>query len=152
MMFGQFVPTDEKIVYADYLGAQGVLWTKKDSFACLTDRRIASLMVGSAGEVVYQDGLLEHYNSGVIHQPSLLGLYLACAVVALSTCGVGLLLLPSVVRAYYRQNKCGLVWVIREGVSVYVFANRNRLSRANHLYRLVMQAYEARMASMPRRP
>lgn len=153
-MFRQFIPEDEELLFAEHLGVQGMWWVGRDSFACLTNRRICSMMVGPWGEVVFQDGLLEHYNSGVVYQPGLLGLYVVCALFVLFalifTFGIGLILFPYVVQWYYRVHKCGLVWAIREGVSVYLFANRNRLSRANSLYRLASAQHDKRLAELSR--
>jgi hypothetical protein len=153
-MFRQFIPADEELLFAEYLGVQGLWWVGRHSFACLTNRRICSLTVGAWGEVVYQDGLLEHYNSGVIYQPGLLGLYVTCGLYILLvvpfTCGVGLIAFPYLVQWYYRMNKCGMVWAIREGVSIYLFTNRNRLIRANDLYRLASAQHEKRLADLPR--
>jgi hypothetical protein len=136
-MFRQFIAADEEIVMAEYFGVQGLWWVGRHSFACLTDKRIASLMVGSMGELVYQDGFLEHSNSGIVHQPGLLGLYITVGLFSILalvfTFGIGLILLPFVVQWYYRLHKCGLVWIIREGVAVYLFTNRKNLSRARTL-------------------
>lgn len=139
-MFSQFIPVDEEVLFAEYLGVQGLWWVGRHSFGCLTNRRVCSIMVGPWGEVVYQDAVLEDNNSGVIYQPGLLGLYLTSLIFILFalifTLGILLVLFPYVVQYYYRVNKCGLVWAIKEGVSVYIFTNRNKLSRANSLYRL----------------
>jgi hypothetical protein len=150
-MFSQFIPVDEQIMAVDYLGVQGLWWVGRHSFACVSERRIAAIMVGPWGEVIYQDGLLEHYNSGVIYQPGLLGLYIICAVyvlVSLSLFGLPLILFPYVVQYYYRVNKCGLVWVIRDGVSVYLFTNRKSLTKANRLYRLVADLHDKRVTHL----
>lgn len=151
-MFSQFLPTEERCLFVEYMGVQGMWWVGRYSFACLTERRLASINVGPWGEVVYQDGLLEHTNSGIVYQPGLLGLYVlvgAYSVFALLT-SLGLLLvfLPYVVQFYHRTRKCGLLWVIREGVSVYLFTNRNRLTRANHLYRIACNQRERRLQTM----
>jgi hypothetical protein len=153
MMFRQFIPPEEDILFVEFFGTQGMWWAGKNSFACLTNRRIASIMVGAWGEVTFQDGVLEHYNSGMIHQPGLLMLYVFVAlwvVFSLSLLGLPLLLLPYVVQYYYRVNKCGLVWAIREGIAVYLFSNRNRLVRANQLYRLAAGQYERHLHELPR--
>lgn len=75
-MFRQFIPEDEKIYIARYLGIQGLWGFGTRQFACVTDRRVADITVGRFGEVNYQDGYLEHINSGVIYQPSKFWLYL----------------------------------------------------------------------------
>lgn len=148
-MFSQFLCPDEQIYFVCYLGTQGMWGLGKKSFACLTNRRICSLQVGAFGEIVFQDGYLEQSNSGVIYQPDILFLYLLVGIFSLFaiifTFGLGLLLLPFVVQFYYRFKKCGLVWVIKEGLSVYVFCNRKKLSLANDLYRVVGEVREQRM-------
>lgn len=178
-MFRQFMSPDEEIYFAEYCGQLGFWIFGTHSFACLSNRRLASLQVGAFGRVLYNDGFLEHANSGVVHQPSLLKLYLwtafaivfgvlvlgialvsagtafdmlggvlglltAMLLVALGA-GVGLLTMFLTIRFYYLLNKCGLVWWIREGISVYVFTNRGKMNRANHLYRLSCQVRDERL-------
>lgn len=75
-MFNQFIPEDEQIQYACYLGIRGIWGIGTRQFACVTNRRVADITVGFLGEVTYQDGFLEHINSGIIYQPSKLWLYL----------------------------------------------------------------------------
>jgi hypothetical protein len=153
LMFRQFVPADETVLAAEYMGVQGMWWVGRHSFALLTNRRIASLWVGPWGEVIFQDGLLENHNSGIVYQPRILGLYILCIVYSLFalafTLGLGLVLLPYLVQSYYRVNKCGLVWCIKEGVSVYLFTNRNRLTKANALYRAASMQHDRRLAELP---
>ena len=147
-MFQQFLPENEAVLAAEYLGIKGLWGFGTSSFACVTHRRVASIQTGLFGEVVFQDGCMEYINSGIIYQPSKFGLYvlyLGLAFFALFTFGFGLLLAPFSVKAYYNLNKCGVVFVIREGVSVYAFTDRDRLIIANRLYRMVMQAREIRI-------
>lgn len=137
-MFKQFMPADEEVHFARYLGIEGFWILGTHSFGCLTNRRIATIRTGSFGEVVYQDGYLEYINSAAVYQPSKLLLYVAIAVLllaAIPTFGISLLLLPLVPKAYYRSKKCGVVFVVREGLSIYLFTNRNRLVLANRLQR-----------------
>jgi hypothetical protein len=178
-MFRQFMSPDEEIYFAEYCGLLGFWIFGTHSFACLSNRRLASLQVGAFGRVLYNDGFLEHANSGVVYQPSLLKLYLwtafavlfgvlvlgislafagtafemfhgvlglltAMLIVALGI-GVALLTVFVTIRLYYLLNKCGLVWWIREGISVYVFTNRGKMNRANHLYRLSCQVRDERL-------
>lgn len=178
-MFRQFLSPDEEIYFAEYCGQAGFWVFGTHSFACLSGRRLASLQVGSFGRLLYNDGFLEHANSGVVHQPSLLKLYLwaifacvfgllvlgasvvfastllgvpgglqggllAALVVALGL-GAGLLTVHGTIRLYHSLNKCGLIWWIREGVSVYVFTNRSKMNRANHLFRLACQVRDDRL-------
>lgn len=170
-MFKQFLPEEENIYFAEYLGVQGLWGFGTHSFACLTNRRIASIRVGVLGEVIYQDGYLEFLNSGIVYQPSKLLLYILVGAQFLAAVAVTLnilLTLPPVgwlvgipiivvavvlglmlsVRGFYRFHKCGLVWVVREGVSIYVFTNRKRLGRANHLFKLCTQIRERRYTEL----
>jgi len=178
-MFRQFMSPDEEIYFAEYCGQIGFWVFGTHSFACLSGRRLASLQVGAFGRVLYNDGFLEHANSGAVLQPSLLKLYiwaffaavfgllvlgvaivgagamlqqpggllgglLAALVVAVGL-GVGLLVVYGTIRLYHSLNKCGLVWWIREGISVYVFTNRGKMNRANHLFRLSCQVRDDRL-------
>ncbi len=143
-MFQQFLGTDEEIKFAEYMGQHGFLISVTHSFACLTDKRIISLKVGSFGEVLYQDAFIEDLNSGAIYQPSVLWLYVISAIIVLFTFGIGILLIPFIVKWYYKIKKCGLVFVIKEGLSVYIFVNRNRMSRSNALWRLASEIREGR--------
>jgi hypothetical protein len=184
IMFSQFIPTNEQIHFAEFLGVEGLWGIGRKSFACITDRRLASLRVGAFKEVVYQDGFLEHTNSGFVYQPSKLGLYIliffatllglglsgavfALAIAAYNPAGAGglvgantvfplvlgfafmCLILPALwliaVRTFYRFVKCGMVWCIREGISVYVFASRKRLTRINQLYRMLTELRDTRL-------
>lgn len=181
-MFRQFMSPDEEIYFAEYCGLLGLWIFGTHSFACLSNRRLASLQVGAFGRVFYNDGFLEHHNSGVVAQPSLLKLYLwaffagvfgllvlgialvsavgvfelvggllgvlsGVLVVALGL-GLAFLTVFLTVRLYYSLNKCGLVWWIREGICVYVFTNRGKMNRANHLYRLSCQVRDERLKAV----
>lgn len=181
-MIRQFIPDeDEKIYFAEYFGEKG-FWTGRiHSFAALTDRRVISLKVGLVGSVFYQDAYFEDMNSGLIHQPSLMGLYkviavigflallpsgflmlvllasdlgsllkAVCVICLLLMLGFGLtrLLLPLAKRLFYLFNKSGLVCVIREGVSVYCFADRDKIRRASQMYRMLSQLREQRRAAI----
>jgi hypothetical protein len=175
LMFKQFVPEDESVYFAEYLGVEGFWGIGTHSFGCLTDRRVASIRVGAFGEVVYQDGYIDYVNSGVVYQPSKLMLYLAiiiCTLVALgsaagivlgiiqgraeiiATCVIwflgSLIALPVSVKIFYRLKKCGVVFWIREGICVYLFTNRGRLVKANRLYRNLTQLREQRISVAPR--
>lgn len=181
-MFRQFMSPDEEIYFAEYCGLLGFWIFGTHSFACLSNRRLASLQVGAFGRLFYNDGFLEHHNSGAVVQPSLLKLYLwaafavlfgllvfgitlvsagevfgqlggvlgllsAVLVVALGL-GASVLSVYLTIRLYYSLNKCGLVWWIREGISVYVFTNRGKMTRANHLYRLSCQVRDDRLKAV----
>lgn len=150
-MFRQFLG-DEKLVFGEYLGVEGLWGFGTHSFGGLTDKRIVSLRVGFLSEVIYRDALLQFVNSGAVYQPSKLMLYVGTAIAVLlgliltvATFGLGLLLMPFLflmaVRGYYRLNKCGALWWVQEGMPLYVFANRSRLVRANELYRLASREW-----------
>jgi hypothetical protein len=171
-MFKQFIPEDEHIYYAQYLGLKGILGIGARSFACLTDRRVADISIGRFSELIYQDGYLEFINSGIIYQPSKLGLYILFGFWLLLTLiitnliysslwwnsggglaflasfivfGLFLLLLPFVIKAYYGIVKCGIVFWVREGVPIYIFCNRKYLKRANLFCRNVTTSRESRL-------
>jgi hypothetical protein len=181
-MFRQFMSPDEEIYFAEYCGLLGFWIFGTHSFACLSNRRLASLQVGAFGRVLYNDGFLEHQNSGIVAQPSLLKLYvwaffaavfglLVLGFALVSAAGVfqelggllgvlagvlvvalglalGLLAVFATIRLYHGLNKCGLVWWIREGIYVYVFTNRGKMNRANHLYRLACQVRDERLKAV----
>lgn len=144
-MFRQFIGADERVYLRQYFGTQGFWGIGKRSFGCLTDKRICSLTVGFLGEVTFVDAYLEHSNGGIMYQPSLVPLIVMATPVVLLTFGIGILLLPIIAQLYYRFFKSGLVWVIREGVPIYLFCNRSLMNRANHLYREASKAREARL-------
>jgi hypothetical protein len=176
-MFAQFLPPGEVVRESDHLGVLGMWGFGTHSFAAVTDRRVASLRVGVLGAVTYQDGGLEHVNSGVVVQPSrwllfvgaaawlllaaLVGVGLPLALAAgaavttlsaLLVVGGAVLLLPLLVAVHHRFRKCGLVLWVREGVSVYAFADRRLLRRANHLYRTAQALRERRLAAVGTEP
>lgn len=147
-VFSQFLPAGETVVDARYLGLKGLWGIGTHSFACVTSRRVAVLEVGLLGGVAYHDGALEELNSGVISQPSRLGLYMFVAVTTVLTLGVALLLLPLTLRVYYSFKKSGLVFWVREGVSVFLFTDRKRLPAATDLYRMTSALREVRLAEI----
>lgn len=162
-MFRQFIDEDEQVLKAAYLGKMGFVFAT-DSFGCVTDRRVATIRSGSFGELLYQDGYLDEINSTVVHQPAIWMLYVVFGLYVLFALSVSspflmfeplfamfifaVVLVPGLLipRIYYRLVKSGLVTVIREGVSVYMFADRPRLARANGLLRTISSHRERRMA------
>ncbi|MEL7024707.1 MAG: hypothetical protein AAGL69_13275 [Pseudomonadota bacterium] len=136
-MFKQFVGDEETVLESYYLGKQGILGFGRQSFGCVTDRKLASISVGFFGHMEYRDGYIEEIETGAIFQPSLFWLYILSFIVVVSTFGIGLLLLPLVTRGFYRFNKSGLVATFDVGIPAYVFANRNRLTLVNRLWRRV---------------
>ena len=172
IMFKQFIPEDEQVYLVQYLGLKGIWGMGTHSFACLTNRRIADISVGRFSEVIYQDGYLEFINSSVLYQPSKLALYifvgtwislsfLITFVVYFLTLSllnqvVGfiasvllfiiiILLIPYVVKFYYGNVKCGIIFWIREGVPIYIFSNRKFIKRANMLCRDIALYREKRL-------
>jgi len=99
-MFSQFLPPDEKVLYADYLGVEGMWGVGKKSFGCLTNRRIAGLRVGAFKEIIYSDGYLEYTNSGIIYQPSKLMLYFMLVIATLGALYLGAFFTNVLARMY----------------------------------------------------
>jgi len=163
-MFSQFIPPEEQVAQVAYFGVQGWLFGKH-SFACLTDKRAASLKVGSFGEVVYQDGYHEFINSGVVYQPSRLWLFVVGAWLCLSSISAAIalsnadapvlvvlatLLLGALLLVYWPKIFYRMVLWVREGVPVYLFSNRNRIMKANSFYRHVTDCRERRVHALKR--
>ena len=153
-MFGQFLPPEEAVVDAEYLGTYGIWWFGTHTFAAVTNRRVAALRVRKLGRITYEDALLEHVSTSAVRQPSRLLFYLLLALVLVPTVGggivaaafvgpsafvlvlVGLLLLPLAIRLYRAFVKSGLLFWVREGLPVYAYCDRGRLGRANALFRV----------------
>lgn len=174
----QFIDGDEPIEWCAYLGTLGIQPFGIKSFAVLTARRIGSLRIGWFGHVVYQDAPLEYTVSGLVNQPSKLGLYVwltintalvlgldawifATVVPPLSLLGaLAVAVLPLLlalawiltVRLYYAFNKCGLLWAVREGLWIYAFTNRGRMNVANRLHRRTLDLREARVRQISALP
>lgn len=131
-MFQTFMAEDETIISVEYLGSYGVFFTTK-SFVCITDKKVASMEYGPFGKIVYSDAFIEEVNSGVIYQPSVFTLYFIGIILCISIFGI--LLLSAWVRCYYKINKSGMVWCVREGVNIYAFANRSKINLVNEIWR-----------------
>lgn len=131
-MFMPFLGHDETIITVEYLGKYGVFFPTR-SFVCLSDKKVASLEYGPFGKIIYQDAFIEDVNSGIIYQPPVFWLYFIGALLCLSI--VGILLLNVWVKVYYTLNKSGMVWNVREGISVYAFANRSKINLINNIWR-----------------
>lgn len=134
-MFRQFIPPEEQVVAVEYLGTLGILF-RTHSFACVTNRRVASLQVKSLGQITYQDGLIEAINSGVLHQPSRLSSVLLGPIASLLTLGL-------INRVSGDRKRVGLVMTIGDGVPVYLLSHRKHVTRANAIYRAVISARDA---------
>lgn len=131
-MFQTFMAEDETIISVEYLGSYGVFFTTK-SFVCITDKKVASMSYGPFGKIVYSDAFIEEVNSGVIYQPSVFTLYFIGIILCISIFGI--LLLNAWVRCYYKINKSGMIWCVREGVNIYAFANRSKINLVNEIWR-----------------
>ena len=131
-MFQSLISEDESILDVQYLGSYGFIF-KTRSFVCVSDRKIASMEYGPFGKIIYTDAFIEDVNSGVIYQPSIFPLYFVGLLLCLTI--VGILLLNGWIRLYYQLHKSGLVWIVREGVNVYAFANRSKINLVNDFWR-----------------
>ena len=171
-IFRQFIPEDEHIEAAAFLGVKGILGIGMHSFGAVTDRRVASLELTMFGGAIYRDGYHEHMNSSVVYQPSKLYSYICSlsfaaiwyfALYGLVNTGrrqwillgliplwfaLGVALAPLAARLLHRYVKSGLVLVVREGVWVYCFTDRARLGMANELASLATEARDNRLVSI----
>lgn len=150
-MFRQFLSDGEHVIEVEYLGVRGIWVFGENCWACLTDRRVACLRVGKASEVFYQDALLESINSGAVYQPSLMPLYITIGVLcimAIPTFGATLLFVPFAIFVYHKHTKCGVAFFVREGLTVFFFANRKRLTLVNRLYRRLVSVRENRVKAL----
>jgi hypothetical protein len=144
-MFKPFIGEDETILSEAYLGKYGIIFATH-SFVCLTDKKICSIQYGPFGQIVYSDAFIEEVNSGVIYQPSVFKLYLIGTILCLTL--VGVLLLNAWVKLYYTFNKSGMVWCVKQGVNIYVFANRSKINLINEIWRRASSARGRRKASL----
>lgn len=128
-MFQSFIGNDEQILDARYFGCHGIFFNKTRSFVCLTDKRLSRIEYGPMGKILFQDAFIEDVNSGIIYQPSVFWLYFIGVLLACTI--IGIFLIPGWVHLYYQINKSGMVWSIREGFSVYAFADRSKINEVN---------------------
>jgi len=138
-IFSGFIGKHEAITGCGYLGTLGFIFPEH-SFWCVTDTRACSLRIKRGGELVFSSGYLSHINSDAFYQPSLVMLWVIIAVLAVGTFGVGLLLAPWIVKGFYRTKKSGVVFWVREGIPVYIFADRYNLSKAQQVSILIAEA------------
>jgi hypothetical protein len=148
LLFSQFIDERETIVDAHYYGINGLWHIGFHSFGCLTDRRICSLKIGWLGHVGYSDAFLEDSNSIRVNQPSLLALYLFGLMFITVTFGVGLLVLPLLIKLFYRFNKSGVTIYVRSGGAVYIFCDRNKIKEVNRLVRALNTQRENRLLAI----
>jgi hypothetical protein len=155
-LFSGFLSRGEQAVDCGYLGALGFIWPEH-SFWCVTPSRVCGMMINASGLIDFQFGFLKALNVAYFHQPSLVKLWLtviawcvtivtiALLVFAMLSgaypgwvgwlLGVlilvlGLLMIPWVIRAYYRYAKSGCVFFTKEHVPICVFADRQSLKDA----------------------
>jgi hypothetical protein len=72
----------------------------------------------------------------------------AIGIAVLFFCLAGLVLVNLVVRLYYSIKKCGLVLVVKDGVSVYAFTDRKRSGLATAMLRMVTDRRDERIAQL----
>lgn len=135
-MFQSFMPEDETFKVVKYLGVKGWGSFGRKSFGCVTNRRVARLEFGFFDELIYQDALIRDINSVIYYQPSRLPLYLLvilALILAIPSIGISLISLLFIHHIYYRLVKSGVVFAVREGISVYIFANRARLEQVKRI-------------------
>lgn len=133
-MFQTFIAEDENIISVEYLGSYGIIFSTQ-SFVCVTDSKVAVMEYGPFGKLIYSDAFIEEINSGVIYQPSVFLLYFVGIILVCTIWGI--LFLNLWIRLYYKKNKSGMFWSVKEGVNIYAFANRSKISRVNEVWRIV---------------
>lgn len=147
MLVHTFLPSDESIVAAEFLGSFGVFYRYRSFFA-VTNRRAIAIEFKPGGGFVYTDGQLEHINSSGIGQPSKTSLYLQIGALGIYTLGLGLILAPMVWRRWHLKNKSGIFLNVREGISVQAFVDNETLPTAVEMYRQFSLARDDRMQSL----
>lgn len=135
-LFSGFLSNAETVDGCGYLGSLGFIFPEQ-SFWCVTDLRACSLRIKRGGELVFSSGYISHINSDAFYQPSLTLLWVLIAVLVIGTLGVGILLVPWIVKAFYQAKKSGIVFWVREGIPVYIFADRNNLRKAQQVFALI---------------
>ena len=139
-LFRGFLSEEESVRDCGYLGAMGIVF-KEHSFWCVTPIRVCSLRIKNGGELQFSSAYIEHINSDAFYQPSLVALWIILILVTVCTVGIGLLLIPIIIKIFYRYKKSGVVFWCREGIPIYVFSDRNSLSKAQ---RIAVQIAEAK--------
>lgn len=184
MIFHQFIPADEEITFAEYYGYTGFAYVGSHSFACLTDKRVATLKVGPFKKIYYNDGFLENMTSGGVYQPSkfwlyvwmFFGFFIGLAFFGFMIANAlyyggtflglidpyyrmdnllivsGILALPlvpffmnAIISTFYGLYPCGLACWVRERYPVVVSVSRNKMMKANRLYRKWSDLRDVRM-------
>ena len=57
----------------------------------------------------------------------------------------GIILIPSWIQLFYTFNKSGMVWSIREGFSIYAFANISKINEVNSFWHHVAEVRTLRV-------
>ena len=138
-LFSGFLGKTEVVTGCGYLGSLGFIFPEH-SFWCVTDTQACSLRIQRNGELEFSSGYLPGINSFAFYQPSLVPLWVLIAVLIISTFGIGILLVPWTVKLYYRKKKSGVVFWVREGIPVYIFADRPNLHKAQVVSTLIAEA------------
>jgi hypothetical protein len=105
--------------------------------------RACSLRIKRGGELIFSSGYLSQINSDAFYQPSLILLWIFIAIVVVCTVGIGILLIPWIIRLFYGIKKSGIVFWVREGIPVYIFADRHNLHRAQRVFTLIVGAVKS---------
>lgn len=159
-LFAGFLSETETVRDCGYLGVIGYLFPDR-SFWCLTDKRMCGLQLRRGGRMRFVAGFSRLINSMTVRQPSLIvlwvvvGLWLVFAglvgfatydgfgqfggfELTLTILLTGLLLWATrwVVRIFYRLTKTGCTFWVREGLPVYLFADRHNVHETQKLVRL----------------
>jgi hypothetical protein len=130
-MFRQFLPTEERLAVVEYLGSIGLLF-KTHSFACVTDRRVASLLVRRGGNIEYVDGVIDAVNSAQLYQPPRFSL----TRLLLGYLTLGLL------GPRGRAGKTVGLALLGDGFKVGIVSHRKLVTRANAIYRSMIEVRE----------
>lgn len=132
-----FIAESEEIIDCGYLGTLGIIFPEH-SFWCITSDRLCTLRIKNGGEMSFISAYLEYINSNAFYQPSLLKLILLLGVSAVTTMGLGILMFPVLIKAFYQTNKSGAVFWVRDGIPIYIYADREYLKRAQKIATLTI--------------
>lgn len=131
-LFQGFIAESEEVIDCGYLGTLGIIFPEH-SFWCITSERLCSLRIKNGGEMSFTSAYLEYINSNAFYQPSLLKLILLLVVSAATTMGIAILIFPMIIKTYYQVNKSGAVFWVKNGIPIYIYADRDYLKRAQKI-------------------
>ena len=159
-LFAGFLGTGERVVDCGYLGVLGII-IPEHSFYCVSNTRVCGLMVRPDGQVTFTFGFIKALNIARFNQPSILLLWLfliswfifvmiLCLPILVTLLnsgfygilyllplvliiGVSILLVPWLIRLFYRFTKSGCVFWNRENRPIFLFADRNNLKGSQRL-------------------